>query len=63
MTFCPLHLSYRLENNFSAVLGCSGHRLYISAVMITSKVICDDTYSNKSWRIVGEGKCNLREIN
>jgi Cyclin, N-terminal domain len=31
--------------------------------MIASKVICDDTYSNKSWSIVGQGMFQLREIN
>ncbi|KAG8710066.1 hypothetical protein FRC08_017665 [Ceratobasidium sp. 394] len=31
--------------------------------MITSKVICDDTYSNKSWCVVGQGMFILREVN
>ncbi|EPQ55679.1 hypothetical protein GLOTRDRAFT_138505 [Gloeophyllum trabeum ATCC 11539] len=31
--------------------------------MIVSKVICDDTYSNKSWCIMGQGMFVLREIN
>ncbi|PIL33468.1 hypothetical protein GSI_04091 [Ganoderma sinense ZZ0214-1] len=31
--------------------------------MIASKVICDDTYSNRSWSIVGQGMFALREIN
>ncbi|KAG1851941.1 hypothetical protein F4604DRAFT_1592179 [Suillus subluteus] len=31
--------------------------------MLTSKVICDDTYSNKSWSIVAQGMFQLREIN
>ena len=31
--------------------------------MIASKVICDDTYSNKSWCVVGQGMFSLREIN
>lgn len=31
--------------------------------MIASKVICDDTYSNKSWSIVAQGMFSLREIN
>ncbi|KAI0057892.1 hypothetical protein BV25DRAFT_1830642 [Artomyces pyxidatus] len=31
--------------------------------MIASKIICDDTYSNKSWCIVGQGMFALREIN
>ena len=40
-----------------------GHRLFISAFMITSKVICNDTYSNKFWSIVAQGMFNLHEIN
>ena len=31
--------------------------------MLASKIICDDTYSNKSWCIVGQGMFALREIN
>ena len=31
--------------------------------MITSKVICNDTYSNKSWSIVSQGMFQLWEIN
>lgn len=31
--------------------------------MIASKSSCDDTYSNKSWAIVGQGLFSLREIN
>jgi hypothetical protein len=31
--------------------------------MISSKVMCDDTYSNKSWCIVAQGMFTLREIN
>jgi hypothetical protein len=31
--------------------------------MLASKIICDDTYSNKSWCIMGQGMFVLREIN
>jgi len=31
--------------------------------MIASKVVCDDTYSNKSWAIVGQHMFSLKEIN
>jgi|SRR5271170_2278505 len=31
--------------------------------MIASKVIYDDTYSNKSWSIVAQGMFSLRKIN
>ncbi|CDO69607.1 hypothetical protein BN946_scf184875.g10 [Trametes cinnabarina] len=56
-------LHRRLKARFPAARGSSGHRLFISAFMIASKVICDDTYSNKSWSIVGQGMFALREIN
>jgi hypothetical protein len=31
--------------------------------MISSKVVCDDTYSNKSWAVVGQSMFQLKEIN
>ncbi|KAG8736502.1 hypothetical protein FRC10_009231 [Ceratobasidium sp. 414] len=62
VTFCVLCLLLHLKNHFPAARGSSGHRLYISAPMITSKVICDDTYSNKSWCIVGQGMFTLHEM-
>ena len=37
--------------------------LFVSAFTLASKVICDDTYSNKSWSIVAQGMFQLREIN
>lgn len=61
--FATLYLLHRLKARFPAARGSSGHRLFISAVMIASKVICDDTYSNKSWVIVGSGMFALRDLN
>jgi hypothetical protein len=63
VTFAALVLLQRLKARFPTARGSSGHRLFISAFMIASKVICDDTYSNKSWSIVGQGMFQLREIN
>ncbi|KAF8342930.1 uncharacterized protein EI90DRAFT_2903207, partial [Cantharellus anzutake] len=63
VTFASLFLLQRLKARFPAARGSSGHRLFISAFMIASKVICDDTYSNKSWCVVGQGMFSLREIN
>ncbi|KAG8932619.1 hypothetical protein FRC03_000751 [Tulasnella sp. 419] len=63
VTFCALFLLSRLKGRFPAARGSSGHRLFISAFMIASKVVCDDTYSNKSWCVVGQGMFSLREIN
>jgi hypothetical protein len=63
VTFASLVLLQRLKARFPTARGSSGHRLYISAYMIASKVMCDDTYSNKSWGIVAQGMFALREIN
>ena len=51
-----------LKAHFPIARGSSGHRLFISAFMITSKVIHNDTHSNKSWTIT-QGKFTLCEIN
>lgn len=63
VTFAALLLLHRLKARFPAARGSSGHRLFISAFMIASKVICDDTYSNQSWCIVGQKLFTLKEIN
>jgi hypothetical protein len=63
VTFAALVLLQRLKARFPTARGSSGHRLFISAFMIASKVICDDTYSNKSWSVVAQGMFSLREIN
>lgn len=31
--------------------------------MLSSKISMDDTYSNKSWQIVGQGLFELKEVN
>lgn len=63
VTIAALVLLQRLKARFPTARGSSGHRLFISAFMIASKVICDDTYSNKSWSIVAQGMFSLREVN
>ncbi|KAL7421635.1 hypothetical protein Q5752_003404 [Cryptotrichosporon argae] len=63
VTKAALHLLYRLKERFPAARGSSGHRLFISAFMIASKVHCDDTYSNQSWCIVAQKMFALKEIN
>ena len=63
VTFAALVLLQRLKARFPTARGSSGHRLFVSAFMLASKVICDDTYSNKSWSIVAQGMFQLREIN
>lgn len=48
VTFAALVLLQHLKARFPMACGLSGHHLFISAFMIASMVICDDTYSNKS---------------
>ncbi|KAL0572384.1 hypothetical protein V5O48_009576 [Marasmius crinis-equi] len=63
VTCASLVLLQRLKYRFPMARGSSGHQLFISAFMIASKVICDDTYSNKSWTTVAQEMFTLREIN
>jgi len=48
LSFVVLYLFHRLKAHFLAVKRLSGHLVFISAFMLASKIICDDTYSNKS---------------
>ncbi|QRV72349.1 Cyclin, N-terminal domain [Ceratobasidium sp. AG-Ba] len=63
VTFCTLYLLSRLKNRFPAARGLVSHLLYIFAFTIASKVICDSTYSNRSWCVIGQGIFTLQEIN
>ena len=61
VTFAALVLR-QLKAPFPTAQGSSGHRLFISTFMLASKVIWDDTYSNKLWSIVVQGMFELSEI-
>jgi hypothetical protein len=63
ITFASLVSLQWLKVRFPMACSSSDHQLFISAFMIASKVICNDTYSNKSWSIVGQGMFQLWEIN
>ena len=69
LSLIPLYLSLYIVNaanakaQFPAAYDFSGYCLFISAFMLTSKVICDDTYFNKFWSIIGQGMFALRKIN
>ncbi|KAJ6551472.1 hypothetical protein B0H19DRAFT_1211187 [Mycena capillaripes] len=62
VAYSALVLLQRLKVRFPRARGTSGYRLFITAYMLASKVICDDTYSYKSWSIVAQGVFSLREI-
>lgn len=63
VTLVGLILLQRLKARYPSARGSSGHRLFISAFMIASKVVCDDTYSNQSWCIVAQKMFSLKEMN
>jgi hypothetical protein len=44
-----LYFLQRLRMRFVAARRSSGHRLFVSVLTIASKVICDNTYSGRSW--------------
>jgi hypothetical protein len=54
---------HRLKTRFPTATVSSSHRLFIAAFMIASKVICDDTDSNRSWSVVAQKMFGLKEIN
>ncbi|WFD21015.1 hypothetical protein MCAP1_003270 [Malassezia caprae] len=61
--YTALLLLKRLKMRYPVARGSSGHRLFISAYMLACKTLCDDSYNNKSWVIVGQNLFTLREIN
>ena len=63
VTFAALVLLQHLKAYFTTAHRSSSHHLFLSAFMIASKVICDDSYANKSWSIVSQGMFRLHKIN
>jgi hypothetical protein len=63
VTFAALVLFQRLKAHFPTARESSGHFLFVSAFILASEVICDNTYSNKSWSIIAQGMFQLWEIN
>ena len=60
-----LFLLGKLKQRYPTARGSatSAHRLFLSSLMLSSKISMDDTYSNKSWQVVGQGLFELREVN
>ncbi|TEB21638.1 hypothetical protein FA13DRAFT_1590924, partial [Coprinellus micaceus] len=63
IAFATHMLLQRLKARFPTAQCTSARRLFTSAYMIMSKVIWEDTYSNKSWRVATQEIYSLREIN
>ncbi|KAK7059368.1 hypothetical protein R3P38DRAFT_3303372 [Favolaschia claudopus] len=61
--YVALVLLQRLKGRFPQARGSSGHRLFLSTLMIASKMVCDASFSNLSWSIAAQNIFPLREIN
>lgn len=61
--YASLLLLQRLKARFPGAKSSSGHRPFTTALVLASKVLCDDTYSNKSWCVSAQGLFSLSEIN
>lgn len=63
VVYASLFLLQRLKARYPRVKCTSGHRVFIAAFMLASKVICDENYSNKSYCVVAQGMFSLPELN
>lgn len=63
IAFAAIALLVRIKQRFPAARATSGHRLFISAFMIASKVMYDYTYSSQSWCVVGQTMFKPSEVN
>ncbi|KAF6742976.1 hypothetical protein DFP72DRAFT_994123 [Ephemerocybe angulata] len=53
----------RLKAQYPAVQGSSGHRLFLTALVIADKILNDDSYENESWVTLSIRMFPLAEIN
>ncbi|TEB27316.1 cyclin-like protein, partial [Coprinellus micaceus] len=53
----------RLKSRFPGIRGSSGHRLILSALILASKFMCDNSYTNKSWELITNGMFAVGDIN
>jgi hypothetical protein len=63
VNYTALVLLHRLKMRFPAARGSSRRHHFLSAFMIASKVVCDDTYSNKSRAVISRDLFALCEAN
>lgn len=61
--FVALFYLNKLKQRFPQAKGSSGHRLILSALIVSQKFVNDDTYNNKTWSTVATGVFTLQEIN
>ncbi|KAF5332296.1 hypothetical protein D9611_008064 [Ephemerocybe angulata] len=53
----------RVKARFPSSHGTSGHRIFTAAIIIASKTLHDQTYTNKTWTSLVGGGFSLRELN
>ena len=58
-----MFLLERLKTCIGGARGSTGHRLVVTALILSWKAISDDTYSNRTWAKLSKGLFNLRNIN
>ncbi|KAJ7730787.1 hypothetical protein B0H16DRAFT_1329791, partial [Mycena metata] len=63
IVFHALALLLRLKELYPTVRARCGHRLFLTAFMVSSKFLCDQAYSNVVWRGVAGRRYSLRVIN
>ncbi|KAL8277472.1 hypothetical protein RQP46_010102 [Phenoliferia psychrophenolica] len=65
ITHPALLLLNRLKTRYPSARGTatSPHRLFLSSLMLSSKISMDKTFHNKAWQVVGQGLFSLREVN
>lgn len=63
VTFSALYLLLRLKMRYPDAHAPSEHRLFLTSFMISSKFLCDDTYTDQAWLVVGQGMFELQGLN
>jgi Cyclin, N-terminal domain len=63
IALAALYLLKRLHTRYPTTRAMSGHRLFLTAFMLSSKLISDNTYSTKSWYEVGQKLFSIPELN
>ncbi|KZV59109.1 hypothetical protein PENSPDRAFT_561827, partial [Peniophora sp. CONT] len=63
IVFAALLLLHRLRMRYPAATATSGHRLFIGAYAIASKIFVDEGYTNKSWCLLASDLFALHDFN
>lgn len=63
VAFAALFLLQRFKARFPRACTKSGSRLILTALMLSSKVNCDNTFANSAWVTAGMNVCTLPVLN